>query len=1030
MMERIIAFSIKYPVTILMIVCAILLFGSLSVLRLNIELFPNLNNPKLYLVINAAEKPPKEIEKKFVIDLESLINRKNNVTQITSVSRVGSAYITVQYKTNTDMDNAYLELQKTVSNFLQNHEIDEYNIYHYDPNSEPIVILSLSNPDDNNINELRKITENFIRNELIRLDGIADVELLGEEEDEIAIEINEDILEQYDISFETITNKIKAYNQNISSGYIINAGKKYLIKGINPLQDIEDFGNIIIKSVDNNIENSDINSTNKYLCLKNIAEVRYNKKRVTSIVRVNRERCLAIAIYKESRYNTVKAVATLMSAIDKIKQSLPDYQIDVIQNQGNFITSAVNQVKETIVYGILLSILILYLFVNRVDTTIIICTAIPISVITAFCLIYFNGLSLNIMTLGGLALGGGMLVDNAVIVVENIYRNMESNESLSESIIKGTSQVSKPIISSTITTIIVFLPIIYLHGTAGELFKHQAYTVAYSLLSSLFVALFVIPMFSSKIIKNRKIENSNIVKFNWYPSILSKTLANKWYVVVAAFLITAISISVIFTIGKEFMPQTNVDEISIELELPEGTEIRTTEKTIVGIEDILYSMIGAHIKYLYTSIGSINSVNSTEVPLTEEENDANIKIILNEDHGLDIPLTLKSISEQLSLYKNFNIKSISTLNSLKFSIGLDDPPIVIEVDGEDLDLIQEITEKVKSRLQQNTNLTNITTNFEEGSPEVNINIDILKAGFNSLNIAEIISFLKSRLLGVEIDSWYTKNEPYDIAIRLPDIDLKQLYNLMIVIDNKKFRLGDIAQFEVSNSPREIYRRNQVRVGKVVAEFRKNVSLDKIISEIQNDLQKIPLQPRYNIRIAGDEQFRKVAFGNLKFALILSIILVYMVLASQFESLLYPFMILITIPFAFVGAILLYYLFGKTLNIMSYIGFIMLVGIAINDSIILIDTIIQCKNSSSSLEESVITACKQRIRPIIMTSLTTIFALLPLTLGIGEGAALQSSMALIVIGGLISSTALTLFVIPCVFLIFEHFKSIILRRPQA
>ncbi len=511
-MNAIARFAVKYPVTVLMLVLGIVLLGFISFGKLGTDLFPDLNNPKIYIELKAGEKPPEEIEKNYVDQIESLAMRQSNVTQVSSVSLAGSANITVEYGWNKDMDEAFLDLQKELNTFSQNSDLEEFTISQYDPNASPVMIIGLKNDRITNMDELRKVAENYIRNELVRIEGVADVKLIGKEESEVVIETNKYMLESFGLTADGIAAQINNYNRNVSGGSIVDMGTKYVVKGVSVLEDLADLENIIVgfmqrsSSIPSTSSTSATSPTSERVpvYLRDVAKVSFANKDPENIVTINGERCIGLAIYKEPKYNTVDAVESLEEAITDMGNALPGYEFIKVLDQGTYINSAIGEVKNTLLIGIFLAVFVLYFFLRRIGTTLVISIAIPISIIATFNLMYFNHLTLNIMTLGGLALGAGMLVDNAIVVLENITRLREEGMPLKDAVINGTGQVGAAITSSTVTTIVVFLPIVYLQGASSEMFRDQAWTVAFALLSSLLVAMLVIPMLVSTLFSDEK----------------------------------------------------------------------------------------------------------------------------------------------------------------------------------------------------------------------------------------------------------------------------------------------------------------------------------------------------------------------------------------------------------------------------------------------------------------------------------------------------------------------------------------------
>jgi HAE1 family hydrophobic/amphiphilic exporter-1 len=998
-----------------MLVLGILLLGYLSFQRLGVDLFPEYNNPRIYVELKAGERPPEEMEALFVDRIESLAIRQKKVVNVSSVIRVGVAQITVEYAWDADMDEAFLDLQKALAGFAQNADLDELTISQHNPNAEPILVVALSHPDITDMDELRKVAENTIRNELIRLEGIAEVRISGQEEKEVVIETDPYLLDAYGLSVDEVAARIQSLNRNISGGSVVEFGRRYVIKSISSFRSLDDFRNTIVGYRQELSTGESTSSRRAPVFLKDVARISFRNKDPYNIVHLNGRRCLGLSIYKETRFNTVEAVSSVLARLEELRKSLPGYRLEVIRNQGAFIRQAIDEVKETALIGIFLAVIVLYVFLRRIGSTLIVSTAIPISVVATFNLMYFKGLTLNIMTLGGLALGAGMLVDNAIVVVENIFRLLERGRKLKEAIVEGTAQVGGAITASTLTTIVVFLPIIYLHGVSGELFKDEAWTVAFSLLSSLVVAILVIPMLSSRFLRRTgSPAPSRAIHFSGYSRFLGRILQHRNAVILGSGLLVLATGFLLPRVGSEFIPHADLGAFTVNLRLPEGTELARTELAVADIEKLAASLLGPNVDLIYSEIGPAADISASETAIFEDENSATLHIRLKKDRSISTEQAIAQLAAQLAAIPDLEVRFIPEQTALQITLGTREAPLAVEIQGDDLDLLEQLTRQAKERLAGIPDLFNLETTFEKGRPEVNIVVDRLRAGLYNMGINQIAAQLRDVLQGRTAGQWKHQGELRDIVIRLPGVSLSQLDDILLTQGQQKIRLADVADIQIGSAPREIHRRNQVRVGKIMAHIRSGQPFDHVVQDVEQALSDLPLPAEYRTAIAGEEQKRREAFHNLKFALLLSVVLVYMVLAAQFESLIHPFTILLTIPLALVGSVWLFFLLGKSLNVIAYIGMIMLVGIAVNDSIILVDAINQLKRQGLERRQAILEAAQRRIRPILMTSLTTILALLPLTMGFGEGAALRSPLALAVIGGLVTSTLLTLVVIPCVY----------------
>ncbi len=1028
-MRKLLQIALKNPVTISMIVLAILLLGKISYDRLSVDLLPDMNSPRLFVEFEAGERPPEEIEKMFVESMESMVMRQSDVVQVSSIVRAGSARIKVEYVQNKNMDEAFLDLQKAMSPFSKNANIESINITQHDPNMAPVVLIAMSHQSITDMAELRKMADSYIRNELIRLEGVAEVALSGEEVSVLTIETDPYKLRAFGITMEEIASRIETNNQSISGGRVSELGLQYLVKSSSMFTSESDFENLIVSykpteaATGGSLRGMGVSANNAPVFLREVATVKFENARPDNIVRINGERCIALSVYKEMQFNTVKAVELITSQLAAIEQALPGYDFEVITNQGTFIKQSVGEVKSSAFLGMLLAVLVLFFFLRRISTTLIVSVSIPISLIATFTMMYFNGLTLNVMTLSGLALGAGMLIDNAIVVIESIFRNREQGAERRDAIITGTTEVSGAVVAATLTTIVVFIPIVYLHGASGELFKDLAWTVTFSLLSSLFVALLVIPMLYDWLTRRKSARaEAKSFQFKGYSNQLRRLLTHRWWVIVASVAILAASLLLIPFIGTEFLPRSQGKDFTISVKLPEGTRLERTDAVVQNLEYLLYTLSEDSLMTIYTHVGKGSSDNK----IFEGEHTATMKVILSEHSTIPPEQVMSRFVESTYDVEGLELSFNQDDYSLGEFLGGDEAPIVVEVKGEDLEEISLLTDEVLDRLVSLSGVYNVKSSMADGAPELNVHINRTMAGIHNISVGAVVQQLGQQLQGRNVGKMDYKGEMRDIVIKVPDITTSELGSLIVRSGSQEFRLNEIATITRSHAPKEIFRRNQSRINKITADMDAGRSLDKVAQEIRMAVADIELPANYSITVTGEEEKRKESMDSLLFALLLSVVLVYMVLASQYESLLHPFTILLTIPFGLVGAVMIFFITGMPLNIMGGMGIIMLAGIAINNSILLVGRINQLKHSME-LTEAIVQAGQQRVRPIIMTSLTTILVLLPMTFGFGEGVAMRSSMAVAVIGGLVTSTLMSLVVIPCVYYVFEQMKRRVMKE---
>jgi HAE1 family hydrophobic/amphiphilic exporter-1 len=753
--------------------------------------------------------------------------------------------------------------------------------------------------------------------------------------------------------------------------------------------------------------------------LKEVARIKLLEGRPTSIVNLNGEPTLGVYIYKENRYNTVEVVKSVLTVVDAFKSNNPGIRMHTIENQGEFIEASVGEVRDSALIGIFFAVVVLFLFLRNWGATLVVSLAIPLSVIATFNLMYFNGLTLNLMTLGGLALGAGMLVDNAIVVLENIFRFTEKGEPPNEAAVKGAGGVGGAIVASTLTTIVVFLPIVYLQGVSGELFKDQAWTVAFSLFCSLLVALLVIPLLSTKLLKRRRrAQQSLSSSAGSYKNILAKALKNKGWVLILTLVLTAGSYALLPSIGSSFLPSASANELALEVTLPAGTNLQRTHETLASMDQSIRRLIPEEsLDWIYTHAGP--SVSESGGSFSKGENEGTLRMAFKQTSGVVLREVVEQLNRLFSEVPGLEIRYAQTEPALAALTGDQEAPLIMEVRGSDMEVLQSATSQISHLMKEMPQLVNVYTSFEEEAPEVDIRIDRLKAGMFGLDIQSIITQVKAALQEQDAGSIEESGNRTEIKVVTSRLNVKDLKNLNIIQGSKNYRLSELAEVVVGREPGQILRDNQSRVGKVYADINGNQPFDQMVQEVKASVGQLGLPPGYRVVISGDEQRRKESFSQLSFALILSIVLVYMVMASQFESLIHPFTVLLTIPLAGVGTVLAFWLMGLTFNIMAFIGVVMLGGIAVNNSIILVDAINQYKEEGLNLREAVLSAAANRFRPILMTSITTILALLPLAVSFGRSSSLRAPMAIAVIAGLLSSTLLTLVVIPCVYELFDR-----------
>jgi len=1016
--------SVRRPVTILMVTFIVILLGAVSLTRLPIDLLPKIEVPVAIVSTSYSGVGPEEIEKLITKPIEEAIATVGNIETISSISREGNSIVIAQFNFGADMDFASLEMREKVDlvkGFLPD-DATEPMVMKIDPNAMPIIQLSLSS--NNDLAKLQSIAEDKIKPRLERLDGVASVDVSGGYENQVLVRVNQDRLDGYGLSLSQLAQVIGAENLNLPGGQV-NKGKQELtIRTLGEFQTIEDIKNLPITL-----------PTGGVIRLMDIAEVDLTNKEISTISRTNGETSINISVQKQSGTNTVSVANTVNSEIEKLKAELPSIKIETVLDQSEYIKLSISNVVKNAVVGALLAIGILYLFLRNLRTTFIIGTSIPVSIIATFILLYFSDITLNLMTLGGLALGVGMLVDNAIVVLENIYRFRQEGYSRIEAAKKGASEVSMAVTASTLTTVAVFLPIVYVEGLTSTIFKELAMTVTLSLAASLLVSLTLIPMLSSKILKvDRGGERrKSIFSFLYnafdkvfgaiegtYKRILSWVLHHRKTTVFIAIAVFIASMASVISLGAEFFPTMDEGQFTVSVKLPEGAELNETNEVMVEIEEILSTI--PEIDTVFSAVGSGGNFSVTN----STTNRGSVTVTLK-----DLSQRSKSTSEVADkvrdLVRDIPGAEIGVEVSSNMMMGLGGDPISISIKGDDLVTLKQIGDDFKNIVESVDGTREVKTSLTEGVPEAQIRINRDNASLYGLTAAQIANAVKGSVSGITASRYKYDGNEIDIVIRGEDTLNDSIANLELVPIKTPvgvtIPLSQVAEVVIERGPTKIDREGQVRVVTITSQIIGR-DLGSVSQDIEGKLADYYLEPGYSYEFGGQNKELNDAFQDLALAILLAVVLVYMILASQFESLLHPFTIMFSVPLAFAGGALGLFIARKPMSVPALIGVIILAGIVVNNAIVLIDYINTRRSNGEDRTEAITNAGPIRLRPILMTTLTTVLGLLPLALGSGEGSEVQAPLAVVVIGGLMLSTLLTLVFIPVLYTIFDDIANFI------
>lgn len=1068
--------AVRRPVTIWMFVFAVVLFGLVSLSRLAINLLPELSYPTLTVRTDYNGAAPSEVEQLVSKPIEDTVGTVKGIREIHSISKAGQSDVVLEFEWGVNMDIASLEVREKLDILQLPLDVKAPLLLKFNPSLDPIIRLGLKGDEGySNLKALRTFGEEQIKNKLESLPGVASVKIGGGLEQEIQVLIDQSRAGQLNIPVSEIVNKLSKENINQAGGRIDDGSHSYLVRTLNQFQSLDDIANIFIAKREG-----------KNIRLSDIATVRDYHKERDSITRVDGTEAIEVAIYKEGDANTVMVAKRVKAELTALATELPQgHQLDLVYDQSVFIDNAITEVKSAAVIGGLLAMLVLYFFLRNIWSTVIISISIPVSVIATFNLMYGNDISLNIMSLGGIALAVGLLVDNSIVVLENIARRKSEGEGSFDAAAKGTKEVAMAITASTLTTMAVFFPLVFVEGIAGQLFSDQALTVTFALLASLIVAITLIPMLSARTLNPKETEQqtddfiqpsepwqkpaSKTGKLFWYlsrpfvsvfrltfhylplalftlASVVFKALSlvmhhifrpvlwlfDKGYqgfatgysgllkmALKARVLFVAIIVSICAAsfmllprLGMELIPSMSQGEFFVEVTLPAGTPIETTDKAIEKLS--LVAKQHEKVKNSYAIVGTGSLMNAS--PSQGGDHWGRLNIVMKKGSDLNdeqsvMNLLRNAIAQQPGMQGNFDKAELFSFKT----------PLQIELAAYDLEALAKVSNQLAATLEKHDRFVDITSTLRDGHPELKIYFDHAKLAQLGLNASEVSQLLATQI-GGSIATKYTINDrKVDILVRTQEKDRNSVADVRSIIVNPgsthPIPLSSVATVTESVGPSEITRVSQQRVAIISANLAYG-DLSQAVSEAKKLLTEANIPLNITARITGQSKEMESSFNSLKFALILAVFLVYIVMASQFESFLHPLLILFTVPLAGAGSVLGLFASGTNLSIMVFIGLIMLSGIVVNNAIVLIDRINQLRASGMNKTDAIISAANSRLRPIVMTTLTTTLGLLPLAIGIGEGSEIRAPMAITVIYGLMFSTLLTLIFIPVIYSLFD------------
>ena len=1048
----IVATAIARPVTVAMATFAVALFGGLSLDRLGLNLLPELAYPTLTVRTDFEGAAPAEVEEQITRRLEERVGVINGLRRMHSISAAERSDVVLEFAWGTDMTNAAVEVREKLDLVRLPLEVERPSILRLNPNLDPIVRSAVvlkereAGAETAQLQELRRFAEDVVKKRLDPVLGVAAVLVSGGFEDEIAVDVEQERLAQLGMSVQSLGQRLQAANINLSGGRLTARGEEFLVRTVNEFESVADIAETIV-----------FQDQGRVLRLKDVARVTESHKERDSVMRVDGNEAIEIAMYKEGDANTVAVAAAIHERMDEIAADLPaNYELVTIYDQAEFIAAAIDEVRYAAIIGGLLAVIVLYLFLKDVRSTLIVTATIPVSVLATFVLMDAFDITLNIMSLGGIALAVGMLMDNAIVVLENIARHRNDPlTTLTDAARLGTGEMGGAVLASTMTTIAVFLPLAFVEGIAGQLFRDQALTVTFALLASLVLAFTLIPMLSAIVPQRNAATTEDTVSAPWwrrglgvpfriavrgtvagwrlvkramallarpaewtFDQVYDRVFAGYDVLLRSALRFRALTLSVAFAalggaaalvpdLPVKLIPPLSQGEFRVDIELEPGTRLELTDVLLAEVQQTLLTFPGVATTYSVAGTGGRLDASASR----GGEQIGELSVVLEPD------ATPSDEARVMSLTRD----RLESVPAAQFTVERPQlftfaTPLEVEIAGNDLQALEMVAERLVAAMSVSPSFSDVESSIRPGYPELQIEFDQKRTAATGLFVPDVANRVVRKIRGDVPTKFTWRDKRVDIRVRLDEAERNSkadVENLLVDAGNRQIRLGALAEVSMAVGPADIQRIGQKRVA-VVSAHVDHGDLALGGEEALGLLAGIPHPPNVTSRISGQAEEMEASFTSLQLALLLALILVYLVMASLFESLLHPFVIMFTAPLAAIGAVLGIYLAGVSISVVVFIGAILLVGIVVNNAIVLVDRVNRLRLEGLDRRTAVVTGARQRFRPITMTTITTVLGLLPMAIGLGEASELRTPMAITVIGGLLGATLLTLVVIPVVY----------------
>lgn len=1015
-MEYLAGIAARRPVAITVFAVVVVVLGCISWRGLPLDLFPDIQSPTVLVSVGSGERPAVEMEQLYGERIEQLLFTVRGLRAVDQIARSGQLITRVTFDWNADIDLGLVEVNRAVAPIAADPDVDEVRVRRFDPRQLPVLTLGLVAVNERtDLADLREQAERQIAPALEQLQGVAEVRVTGGRERQVQVRLDRARLDAYGLSINDVRNRISATNIDINAGTLAEADRVFLVRGLSRFTGPEDIGRVVVSYVDSGQQGV------VPVHVADLAEVALADADIKHLVRVDGIEGVGLSVYKEAGANTVTVSRTVREALAGLDADLPGLEVRVIADEAALVEDAIADVESAALIGIALAIAVLFLFLRSPAPILIVSLSVPVSLLATVFSLGFAGHSLNLMTLGGLALGAGMLMDNAIVVMESIFRRRAAGDPPLQAAARGTGLVAGAITSSTLTTCIVFLPVVFIEGMAARLVSGLSYTVVFSLMASLVVAVFLIPALAAWLLPRdatRDIDPGSERLENRVYALLGRP----WTLVLGSAVLVIVAIGSLWRLNTELLPPADPRQFSLRVVGPPGQKVEATAEVVALIESILKEAAAGEVEAILSEVGRLPDDDRLIREEQTEENTAEMRVRLaagGKPAGAIVRAAIPAVAELYGTEVAWEVGN----SALASALGTAGPPITVAITGNSIDDLRLGAERVRESLAAESALWNVRSSFEGAPPEMRINLRQTLADGLGVDLETVGAVLETSLDGLKVTTLTMGDEERDVVLMLPKADPDDLLSLPFLGRNgRRLTVGDVAELKPEAGAREIFRKDQRRIAQVTARIAPGHTMPQARAAVAAALARADLPAGLDAEQAGEELERQQTVRELSWAAALALLLVLMVLAGTFESFLQPVTILYAVPLSLIGVALVLVPMGEPIGVMAMLGLIVLAGIAVNDAILLADQARRhIEEEGMDPRRGLARAAAVRLRPILMTTATTVLALAPLALGGGEAAQLRGPMAWTIIGGLTFSTLTSLTVTPCLYLILDRLR---------